>query len=436
MDFNNNKYFNNKENKYKSCLLYFIFNIFVLLNLANCSNNTNEDNKEEFKIGQKVDSLSSMSNQNGSDRKILALFDKTIRKIQVFDIDQMLHLKKIAVENSDEKHFVYVPDSAEYIIDMSSKRLTIYNIKLNIITYSQESNGLPRSLAVNDSLGFIVTQDQNRTVSVLKVTPNGYIISPWKAGSQITPDKTFTSGDILNDGTLALGLSDNSLVFIDLENSLLNRQWTLKQDELPIENISTSEIVWVGPSQKDPDKILLRAKEELLLWSRSQRLTLERFDTTNWYTEKYSKSIEPHIVFRNKKSSLNDKLMLTFCQNSKLSSFTIYDHPETIVNSKLDLYENQWSFTDVLLKTPDVFARNEDFDLNDIDQGRRYRRYRTTSDFLLEENMKIPDTPQVLLGLRSLFTLYPSELGYAVKYSFDGTPNRELKFFNLKDLGK
>ncbi len=433
------KALNSLTKKYTQSLQYLLLTLATLapLLLTNCtSSKSTDDKKEEYKIGEKVDTSTKLVKSDGSDQNLLAIFDKTIKKIHLFDIENMTHIKKFNVLHPEEKHYVYLSEGGSYIIDMSASSFAIHRPNGESILNPINMKGLPRSIAFNEHHNFFILQDQNRVVTILKISPQGFIQSQWQGGGQISSTLSFTSGDLLPDGTLAIGLSDRSLAFIDLNLTLANQSWTMKTGEAPIADASPEEIVWVGPCRSNSDYILLRSKNQVSLLSRSQKQIVDFIKIENYVAEKYSKNLDPHIVLR-KLSNHSNSLTLVYANGSnKIVTHELYDHPEIVINSQLTLANQSWSFTD-LLDHSDLHNSKKLIDIEDFDKGRHYRRFRITADFMLDQSFNIPDSPQILMANNFIFALFPSEMGYAVRYSvYQDTPEKELKLFNLKDLGK
>src|SRR6185503_16676421 len=109
----------------------------------------------------------------------------------------------------------------------------------------------PKSASYQASRGYLVVYDDLHAVGIFKLNPLGAVISYWMSGPVVTGDVTISSGDLDDEGKLVLGLSDNSIMVVDVEQSLT------QQNYVSVNQFATglTDLQWIAPIHDDPAQV-------------------------------------------------------------------------------------------------------------------------------------------------------------------------------------
>lgn len=397
------------------------FGFLSFLGLASCGYSGGAlTETNDYIIGNPTKSMSGLSSRDEGESSSVVLFDKTVRRIHQFDIVNMKHVRSFAVRNSEEAHSVLHGQGGNYIVDLSSKGLTIFN-KYNQANHQALGfQGKPKSAAFLPSKGLLVVYDDLMSVGMLKLDVNGEVLNSWLGGASIVGNKTIASGDINSDGTLILALSDDSIVLVDLEQSMTQKKWVFTQFTTTL-----SDLRWIAPLPQAPHQILVRSKDKFSLIDINTHALLSSETITG--TERLaSKFNDPHILVES-----GGILKVVYAEGGLVKTKTVYRPNSSskinyVLASNLDLARDEWSFVDSPAYFTTIFG-----DLDATQEERNFKRYRF-SDLLATHTKKVPNKTQMDLASGFIFALFPSELGYAVRYDIQSENSSAVKLFNLK----
>lgn len=396
------------------------------------------DYKNENIIGVALVKNSSLQNPEGDDSNKIVIFDKTIRKIHLFELEAMLHIGKYDAVNPEEDHFLIYQDSLNYFVDLSKKHLSIVNLDGTSQVNPLKFKGTPVSAAFDSKNGYLVMYDNLQSIGLLSLRQNGEVISSYLSGPIIDNQAAIKAGDINGSGQLILAVeslktdsastSTYKILVIDIAESL-------KQQKLIYtENTTTlTSIAWLAPTGSTNDEILVRSSDTISLVNLKTNTT-KSVSTTEWVVEKYSKIKNPHIIMRKKiegdsRYNPSAERKIYYAENgtikSKSSSFKL----NYVLNSHLDLAKDSWSLT-TSNYIQEYFLYNA---YNEIQTGREFTRYRF-SDLLSTDSLKIDDKAIIEISNDYLFSLFPSELGFATRTDLTSLKVKRLEHFNIKDL--
>lgn len=379
------------------------------------------DDEDNYNIGNPTKSVAALNTPDEGESQNLVLFDKTVRRIHQFDLTGMKHIRSFAVRNPQDEHFVLYGNNGNYIIDLSLKGLSIFNKYNQVVHQPIKFQGTPKSAAFLPSKGIVVVYDDLMSVGMMKVDANGEVLKKWVGGSLVAGISSISAGDLNADGKLILALSNGSIVVVDVEQCMDNQSW----GTLTSFATGLTDIKWLAPLSLTPHQVLVRSSSKVALIDINAQTVLSSYDIPGRVL-KISKFNDPHVILEN-----GSKIEIVYAQGSQVLSRTYIPHVKTdamyyLLSSNLDLVKDTWSFVDSTEPVSYLFN-----DLDGTQKSRRFVRNRF-SDFLATHNKEISNDTQVELANGFIFALYPSELGYAVRYDVDSDAKSELKLFNLK----
>lgn len=396
------------------------------------------DYKNENIIGVPLVKNSSLQNQSSEDSNKIVVFDKTIRKIHLFDLENMNHLSKYETSNPDDDHFLIYQDSLNYFIDLSKKHLNIVKLSGSSASSPINFKGTPVSAAFDSVNGYLVMYDTYQSVGILSLSKSGDIQSSYLSGPVIDDYSQIRAGDLNSKGQLILAvqtLTTDATPTTTYKILVVDITESLKQQKLMYSEIQTSltSIVWLAPLSSTSDEILIRSSDTISLLN-IKTSTISSVTTTDWVVEKYSKVKNPHIIMRKKtenelRYNPTAERKVFYVENSSIKSKSSSFRLNYILNSHLDLQKNTWSVT-TSSYVKEYFLYNA---YNEIQTGREFTKYRF-SDLLSTDALKIDDKAVIEISNDYLFSLMPSELGFATRTDLDTLNVKKLEHFNIKDM--
>jgi hypothetical protein len=401
--------------------LFAAMGFIYCVGLVGCGANSLDTGDSDHLIGNPTKSVSALSSPDEGEAQNLVIFDKTVRRIHQFDVTNMKHIRSFGVRNPGDEHFVLYGQSGNYIVDLSLKGISIFN-KYDQATHQPiKLQGTPASAAFLPSKGLLIVYDDLMSVGMLKLNSNGEVLGSWVGGPSVAGFSTIAAGDLNEDGKLILAMSDGSVVVADPEQSMTQKSWI---KEPPI-NTGLVSIKWLAPLPLTPSQVMIRASGKIALLDLTTKTIISSYDIVD-EVAKLSKFNDPHIVLSN-----GNAVKVVYAENSQIKEKALYLHTKKfemnyLMSSNLDLANDTWSFVDT--KEPVSYFFN---DLDVAKKNRRFVRYRF-SDTLATQNMTVANDTQVEIARGFIFALYPSELGYAVRYEVETESTSELKLFNLK----
>ncbi len=399
-----------------------IFISLILIGLASCAPVKSDTVADENVVGQKLDSVSGLRNLDGLPAQKVTMFDPIVKKIHQFDLSSMSWLKTLTVLNPNEKHFVLDSGNLNYIVDLSLKHISIFDRNSIAFHNPVRLMGNPVSAAFRPDLGWLVIYDDLQSVAVIKLSNDGEVIDSHLFGAVVDGGRSIVSGDLQDDGSLVLALSDNSIAVVDLQASLgaQPKRWISN-----IHATSLSRINWIAPVPNRAGRLLMKTTDQVLLYDLPSKTVLQDLSVFSKDVVKLSKSLDPHVVVSDGSTSM--KLIYTDGNTLQGRSIALRDFVYSVLNSDLDLRNDCWTY--VYLKNTTGFSWFND--ANQKTENRQLVRYRI-SDQLALQNKTIDDKAQIRLSQNFVFALYPSVLGYAKKISILGDEQVSVSKFNLK----
>ena len=394
--------------------------IIAALGLAACGKVKTTDADSENILGNPLQSISQLSKADGSEKKAVVMFDETIRKIHQFKLQSMAYNRAMEVLNPEQKHYLVYQDDGNYIFDISLKNISVFNSLGERTDHVLNFQGNPISAAYVSSLNLFAVYDDLSNVGLLQVDSQGQLQKSWVGGPLIADTGSISAGDFTSDGRLILALSDNSIAVVDTQATFAQKHWVYSQFSSGLTNIK-----WMAPVNGAANQILVKSQEGFSLYDLNSQSILSSFSITGYLVEKYSKSADAHAVLR---SLTDDQLMMVYVLQGQIKTRTLVKQVDQVMSSFLNLNSDSWSYVD----TKSTYAATWN-DLNSVKVSRTFKKYRL-SDMLGLQRKTAPDNAQLELSENFLFALFPSELGYAVRYNTESDQTAVLKLFNMPHL--
>lgn len=392
--------------------------VFGMLLLQSCGADLNFDTSNDNIIGEKVQSVSALSDSSGqTDRTQVAIFDKTVRKIHQFDLNKMSVVRTLNVTNENDQHNVMFDQASGLIIDFANGHLSLFDRDGNETRDPISFTGKPVSIAYRPANGTLIVYDDMSSVGILKLGSTGQVLRSWLGGPLLggSSGASITAGDLNDQDQMILSLSDGSIATVDIAQTLATSAWVFTK-------VSTTlgRVRWLAPVRGTTDRAMVVTGDKIYLVSTSDGSILAQ--KTSAGISLLSKAKDPHVVTVGYR-----EVELVYATATTLETRSLTLGLDHIAESRLSLGEDKWSFIDSKKSYSWKSGRNE-FE-NEL-AGRTLRKYRL-SDMAAVKKMSLPDQATIQTSANYIFALYPSELGKAERLGINDESRAELKLFNL-----
>lgn len=401
------------------------FLICILIGfLSSCVNSKPDVFGEDYLIGDLLTKTSRMANSDGSEQNKIAIFDTTIRKIHLFDLDA--NALRATIDTVESKagsdHAVLHDNVGNYIVDITEGGFSITN-KYNLANINPiKLLGKPLSAAFRPDLGTLVIYDDVGSIGLLQLNSEGNVLKTWVGGSRLnsSEDITINSGDLLDNGHLVTSLSDGRMADIDVNSSIQNKRWIYS---VKVTGLSTAK--WISKIPGNSSQVFFylsnQTTQKIYLYDLVTETVLDSYEVIGNF-ERASRFSHPHMLVTSSNSAI---LEIIYPEGTELKKIKMPKHNfmslKYILSSNMNLNEDSLSFIE----------GKSSFD-NDT---RAFKKYRL-SDMLLATSMDLPSNASLQISNQFILALFPSKLGHAVSYSTDARSHFEFKFFNRGSLKK
>ncbi|MGE4130741.1 MAG: hypothetical protein AB7F86_03840 [Bdellovibrionales bacterium] len=359
----------------------------------------------EHLIGDKLKDVSALTAQGGGDQDQIGIFDSTVGRIHQFNLAGNFLVRSFPAQNPGLEHSVLYDQSGNYLIDLTTKSLSIFDKSGNENKNPIEMLGKPMSAAFRADLGILVIYDDLQSVGILKLNSNGEVQKARVFGSSFGSSVTISAGDVDSTGRLVLALSDGSMALVDIDASLTAGSWVKTTFATTMDNVR-----WLAPVRGSPDLAFVLQNEKLSVINVATQTVTDGPTIDNADVLFRSKSIDGHIMIRD--ATDKNKINMYYVNAGTITSQSLYFNSPAILNSRLDLTGDSWT---LISATYD---------------SRSVRRWRF-SDLLTTTNETLPKEAKFEVNGNRVFALYPSKMGYAVHYNLTAKTSAELKHFNI-----
>ena len=395
-----------------------VFRMFLLLAVVaalGCAKTTNEPG-ESTGIGEKLDSISTLSAPDGSESKSAVIFDETTRRIHQFLLQPMSFQRSFPVLSPEQQHYVLHSGDSNYIVDLTVKGLSIFAADGTAQHRPISFQGKPVSAAFRPDLGYLIIYDNLSSVGMLKLTTSGQVQQAWVGGPLLSADATITAGDLTDSGTLIVATSDNKLFNVDVAQSLEQKKWVYTSFATTLTGIS-----WLAPVHGQASQVFMLSKGKLSLYDLgTQSAVNEQSIPTDFFVEKLSKNYDAHVFLNNGKER-----RLYYVEANLVKTRSMFQNLTALLASRLQLSADTWTYVTSGLSGLGLY--------NNPDEVRQSRTLVSNrfSDMLAMQSRELPDRAKLKLAEKFVFALFPSELGYATRTDISSGDISTVQAFNL-----
>jgi hypothetical protein len=367
-------------------------------------------------IGEKLRNISAMADEGGVDQTNIAIYDKTVGRVHQFDLAESELVRSFPVRNPAAEHSVLYAQSGNYLIDLTTKSITIFD-KFH---RSKEDPivliGKPISAAFRPSLGFLVLYDDLMSVGVIKLGADGSVIKAAVFGGALGSE-TISAGDIDELGRLILAMSDGSIQIVDLDATLNSNSWSSTTV-----NVNVGSALWLAPVRGAPNKVLVQQWNKLVVVDLPDQEVKDGPDVYYRDVLFRGRATDSHVVYRDSKDST--QIRIAFVSGGAVVDKPMSFAPEAVITSRLDLTNDSWTLLGAGSIVYDFWTGKPSF------KSVRMRRWRFT-DRLATYDEKMPETATFEVNANRAFALFPSKLGFAWNFNLLTQTRRDLVHFNV-----
>lgn len=398
----------------------FALTIFSVLWLTGCGAGAPEQHPDEYIVGQPLSEISGLTDDQGKDSTSMAIYDSNVGRIHQFNLTSMTLERSLSVINPGIEHYVLYHDVGNYVIDLSTKHISVFNHVGRAQHQPIRMMGTPKSAAFRPSLGYLVLYDDQHSVGIMKLNDQGDVSNAWVGGPLLADGATIMSGDVDEKGRLVLALTGGTIAVVDLQQTLFGRRWDFQTF-----NVNLTDVKWIAPVPGSPDHYLANAQEGIALIDVVAKTVSVTRIPDGFEVRKMSKVIDPHIILQN-----DQEIRLLFVRGGTIQSIPSFKQSTNMLASHLNLKTGTWTFID------STSPRWSFFEIPNADKKSRViKRYEVNGMGGLG-TFGIPDDATVQLMERSYLVLYPSKLGKASTFSLVGDTQVDAKDgFNVPYIG-
>lgn len=376
-------------------------------------------NPDENNIGEVLGTVTALIAPGGAETNEVAIFDETTRKIHRFDLAAMTHKNSLSVVNPGEKHYVIGDSQGRFVVDLTLKHLTIFDRDGCAQNDPIKMFGKPRSAAFREALGLLVVYDDLMNVGIVKMNALGQVEKTW-VGGPVIEDATIAAGDVDEAGRLVLVMNDGVVVIVDVEQTIAQDKWVFSKFPSTL-----TELNWLAPLKGDGGRrVLVRSRSTIAIIDLVDQNVAAQLGVSDETAVKLSKSGDPHIVLQ----GANSEIRLVYAESAALKSRTLFKQTPYLMSSHLDVAGDTWTSVETTYQPTLLWN-----DVNEYREARALKKYRL-SDLRALQYKAVVGKAQIRLATSYVFALFPSELGYAVRYNIMDEGTSELRAFNLNYL--
>lgn len=396
---------------------------------------TPKNSEDDYLIGQKLKSISSLTSGSGTELKHIAMFDKTVKKIYQFDLTRGSVERELSPHKPEGDHTVLYDQGGNYVVDFVDSYIGIYNAQGKLQVKPLELGGIPESAAFQPALGWLVVYDSRQDIGVIKLDSSGNVQDKWVGGPRfddvsVGSAPSVTAGDVDESGRLIVGRTDGSIAVADLEKTLQAspRKWSA-------ETFATGllDIKWLAPVRGDLDLVLVRSRAKISLIRISTKSVLESLDFDGRYTQlKPSKIYDPHVIIQS-----SGQMKVVYVKNGRLfTSAPLRQRYSYILASRLSLASDMWTMME---STDTEMMWRWDGNSWEVDQPNLERTNRilhriAPTSFVSLEDVRVKDQGVSEFTDSHLFQLFSSKFGYAEFTNLSTGEVLPIKMFNKNNL--
>jgi hypothetical protein len=370
---------------------------------------------DDYLIGEKLKSISSLTSSSGTELKHIAMFDKTVGKIYQFNLATGKMDRELSPSEPDGDHTVLYDQGGNYVIDFVEAYIGIYNRQGKLQAKPIELGGVPDSAAFQPNLGWLVVYDTHQNIGVIKLDKSGNVQDKWVGGPRfddtgVNNPPSVTAGDVDESGRLIVGRTDGSIAVADLAENVREKprhKWIAITFATDLVNIR-----WLAPVRGNPDLVLVRSREKISLVQISTKSVIDSVSFDSYYTQvKPSKIYDPHIILQS-----SSQIKVVYVENGKLyTSAPLRRQYSYILASRLSLTTDHWT----MMESTDLDMSwrwdgdSWELDKPNLEKANRVLHRVMPSSLMSLEDTKVKDEGNTEFTDSHMFQLFSSSYGYA-----------------------
>ncbi len=402
--------------------------IMCLVFLAMTACTSEGVNPDENVIGKRLKDINGLNTSHSGEIQKVVLFDEVVRKIHQFDLKTMKYEKSLEVRNPSEKHFVLYHHEGGYIVDITTKGITIFDKNGKATHDPIKLLGVPLSAAFRPDLGFLVIYDDLMTVGILHLNDDGSLASPAFGKGSVLDGAVIRAGDINDDGNLILSLDDDSIATVNLATTVSSGSWQ-KTDSF---DSTLSDVSWVAPIPGGPNKrILVKSSGKKISLIDLGTKSVVDFQNSSYNTTiaKFSRSTTPHVILKS-----GYDVLVIYPDGDNVERRRMQHNLRGFLSSNLNIAADTWTFVN-----SDKESSTSEFlgtvynNYNATKEDRVLNHYKF-SEWTPIKNIKIENNTKIELAQTYIFSLFPSELGVAKRLDINTEKVQRIEYFNLDHI--
>lgn len=397
----------------------------LALAVVGCGQKVTTDQGSEGKIGDQVQPVAVAAPENGKGvgPAVVGIFDETTRKVRLFDLASSRLERAFDVIQPAEKHTLQYHPAGNYLLDVSKKYLTIHSRDGASRHHALFSFAPAVSSAFLPDKNLLIYFNENKTVFVLRIDPQGNILANVPFGGDLGADGTIVCGDVNAAGELVVGLSKGDLAVIDIDASLAAKEWKYRRVAAGL-----TEVAWMAPLRDRPRSMIVKSLDTISVID-IDTAAVSAVSIKGQVVERYSRQLDPHILVRSGERQGSD-LLVYWVDQGVIATKKLSERRATVLRSFLDVTgANRWVFAETAETQNYVIWR----DPEEARNSRRVLRYEW-KQLLNSQDVVLADGTQVEVTPSFVFALYPYRAGYAVWRDLNTDEEKAIKGFNIGDL--
>lgn len=401
-------------------MLFKILGAGLVLSVVSCGN-TKPIDSEDYSVGRRPEFYSAAYLWRGGDQNSVVAISKEGMTLQRFGLEPFTHQLSLPLPLAYEKQGVASSFDGAYYLTMAENEYAILKSNGDSVKNPLQMLGKLSSVAFDPVHHLAVLSDEFQTMVLLVFSSSGDVIASWKAGSKFPGDKVVRSGTMMLDGRLVLALGETTIGVVDVPGSISAQSWVFTTFEVA----GATDMKWITTVPDQPDIVMIIDKNRALSINIATSAIVAEKDLSSGTVMGYFRDYVPHVVTRSSVTS------------DSLHDVTYVGAGGQLVSSSIRGADHQ--ITQSMLSSDGILTLVYDPDRpwSNYQRSEEYYRKQEVYRFRLADNAGLDKTivdENVNLAMtpNSLFLLYPTALGKAVRRSFGPTPNDQvLEGYNL-----
>jgi hypothetical protein len=166
----------------------------------------------------------------------------------------------------------------------------------------------------------LVLQDDLDSVALVAFDDVGNVARSWIGGPMLDGENAIIAGNLLENGTLLVSLSNQQMATVDFEASIANGRWEFSAFDLPI----PGELIWLSPVYALEPVVIARTAKSIFTFDVQQQKVIDMITLADGETALHFNRSVGHVII----SQHGQKHVLVHAdQSGKLLRKTIHNAP-------------------------------------------------------------------------------------------------------------